>query len=83
MDRRALAPIALALSLVLAGCKTADSSEWRGGATTPFGQARDSCFDQANAGAEQGQQTRFFVGCMGALGWEPKGNDVEVEGLDD
>ncbi|MCP9223180.1 hypothetical protein MKP08_10505 [Erythrobacter sp. LQ02-29] len=75
--------IPLAALALLAGCKTTDSDEWNGGQTTPFNQAKNSCFDQADNHAQEGKQTAFFIGCMGALGWEPKNPNMSIDGLDD
>lgn len=69
---RFLAP-ALCL-IALSGCETTNADGWTGGATTPFDQAERSCEEQMEFISQEENRREFFIGCMRALGWEPKGN---------
>ena len=64
---------------VLASCKTDDSDDWTGGATTPYRQAELSCSELLESISEESDRRAFFIGCMGALGWAPKpGATIEL-----
>jgi hypothetical protein len=67
---RRVAPIAVLLAL--AACETTNSSDWTGGAGTPFKQAERSCNELVPSVAKQESRRDFFVGCMKALGWTPR-----------
>jgi|GEM_PF-5318158 len=62
----AIAPFALA------ACQTTTSDEWTGDGSTDFTQAERSCEKQTENIEEKAERAEFFVGCMRALGWEPK-----------
>ena len=70
MPKVALALFALA---ALPACETTNSEDWVGGASTPFEQAERSCEEQMDSIHEQENRREFFIGCMSALGWMPKG----------
>ena len=72
---------ALAAVVALAACETTTSDDWTGGGSTPFKQAERSCEEQTQniRSEEAGAKADFFVGCMKALGWEPKpGTAIEL-----
>lgn len=65
--------------LALAACESTNSSDWTGGATTPFKQAERSCGDLLKSVKLEADRRDFFIGCMGALGWAPRpGASIEL-----
>ncbi|WP_390551374.1 hypothetical protein [Qipengyuania sp. MTN3-11] len=56
----------------LTACETTNSDEWTGGATTPFAQAERSCREQLEFVSEEENRREVFIGCMAALGWQPR-----------
>lgn len=68
--RRAALPLALVSAL--GACETTNSSDWSGSREKPFRQAEKSCLGQADAIEDKANRRKFFIGCMGALGWNPK-----------
>jgi hypothetical protein len=58
--------------LALAACETTNSSDWNGGAGTPFKQAERSCQEELKTISKAENRRDFFIGCMGALGWTPE-----------
>ena len=65
-------PLILVATLALAACETTNSKNWTGGDSTPFETAERTCEDQAANISEQENRSDFFIGCMQALGWNPK-----------
>ena len=70
MRSPSLLPVVAAL--LLGACETTNSEDWTGGDATPFHTAERTCEDQAANIREQENRSQFFIGCMQALGWEPK-----------
>ncbi|ANY20821.1 hypothetical protein A6F68_02321 [Tsuneonella dongtanensis] len=69
----------IAVAVLLSGCETTNSSDWTGGAATPFDQAEKSCLELTESIADAADKRDFFIDCMGALGWTPNpGASVEL-----
>ena len=68
------AVLALVAITGLTACETTNSDDWTGGATTSFEQAERSCEEQMEFISQEENRREFFIGCMRALGWVPKGS---------
>ena len=74
MSRTVTASLVPLCALLLTACETTNSEDWTGGATTPFEQAERSCETQMEFISQEENRRTFFIGCMRALGWTPKGS---------